>query len=274
MSHLDPEQLALLAMGEPVASEAERAHLASCPACTAEMTQLTHAVVVGRSTMDEADLDTPPARVWGRIHDELGLGEAVVADPLAPAGVASTAEPADDPDALSEGAPDPAAAAAEIAPARPAEAAPDRRRRRSARRLWVLAASLVLVAVVGAGAWVGISSSLAPVSIASASLDAFPSHPTAVGTAEIDESRDGERTLTVTLEGDAESDDYREVWLIRNDGQALISLGVLEGAAGSFPIPAGIDLTEYDLVDISFEPIDGDPNHSGDSIVRGQLSFA
>jgi hypothetical protein len=36
-------------------------------------------------------------------------------------------------------------------------------------------------------------------------------------------------------------------------------------------VPAGIDTGEYDLVDISEEPYDGDPTHSGDSIVRGQL---
>ena len=91
--------------------------------------------------------------------------------------------------------------------------------------------------------------------------------------AEVEQSRDGTRTITVTLEGEAEADDYREVWLIRNDGAALISVGMLEGSSGSFPIPEGVDLAEYDLVDISFEPIDGNPAHSGDSIVRGQLAF-
>ena len=34
----------------------------------------------------------------------------------------------------------------------------------------------------------------------------------------------------------------------------------------------GVDLDEYSIVDISVEPIDGDPAHSGDSIVRGQLT--
>ena len=139
--------------------------------------------------------------------------------------------------------------------------------------LWALAASIALVLVVGAGVWIGFGR-LAPTPIATAALEAFPSHPEAVGTAEVEEARDGTRTLIVTLEGEAQADDYREVWLIRNDGAALISVGVLEGTSGSFPIPDGVDLSEYDLVDISFEPIDGDPAHSGDSIVRGQLEFA
>jgi hypothetical protein len=120
--------------------------------------------------------------------------------------------------------------------------------------------------------WIAVTMN-APTAIAAAVLDAFPDHADAVGTAEVDEDRGGARSLTVTLDGDGESDDYREVWLIRNDGAALISLGVLEGSRGVFSIPAGVDLAEYGLVDISFEPVDGDPAHSGDSIVRGQLSF-
>ena len=82
MSHLDPEQLALIALGEPVASDEERAHLASCRECTAEVAEMTHAVVVARSTMDETQLDAPPARVWDRIAEELALSPAVAANPL------------------------------------------------------------------------------------------------------------------------------------------------------------------------------------------------
>lgn len=261
MSHLDPEQLALVAMGEAVASAEERAHLASCPACTAEVAEMTHAAAVARSTIDEGALEMPSARVWGRIHDELALGQAVVTDPLSATGA---------PD--SESTLDPAAGASPAREASPTAAVG--RPRRGIRSMWVLAASLVLILAVGAGVWAGVSARLAPTVVAAASLDAFPSHPRAEGVAEVDQDRDGRRTLTVTLEGAAESDAYREVWLIRNDGARLISLGVLEGSTGAFPIPEGVDLSEYDLVDISFEPVDGDPAHSGDSIVRGQLESA
>ena len=257
MSHLDPEQLALIALGEPVASDEEREHLSSCPVCAADVTEMTHAAGVARSTMDDPELETPPDRVWDRIADELGLAAApaeAVEDSRLPE------EPVTDAGTL---------AAASVTSTPPAA----HRRRRSARGWWALAASVALVLVVGGGVWIGLGS-LAPTSIASASLAAFPDHPKAVGSAEIDESRDGTRTLTVTLQGASSSADYREVWLIRNDGGALISLGVLDGSKGSFAIPAGVDLSEYDLVDISFEPVDGDPAHSGDSIVRGQLTFA
>ncbi|MGM1018182.1 MAG: anti-sigma factor domain-containing protein [Actinomycetota bacterium] len=262
MSHLDPEQLALLALGEPVASEAERGHLAQCADCAADLAEMTHAAGVARSTVADGELDLPSSRVWESIHEELRLGTAVAQDPMADAAPSS---PGDTSKSTEQ-------ASTETDVQTPTTS-PDRRvrRRRSPRALWTLAASLVLVAAVGTAAWIGISSTLTPVSVAAASLDAFPDHPDAVGTAEVDEDRDGVRTLTVSLEGATTADEYREVWLIRNDGQALISLGVLEDTTGTFAIPAGLDLDEYDLVDISFEPLDGDPAHSGNSIVRGRL---
>ena len=33
----------------------------------------------------------------------------------------------------------------------------------------------------------------------------------------------------------------------------------------------GLDLTEFPLLDISVEPLDGDPTHSGVSVARGDL---
>lgn len=244
MSHLDPEQLALLALGEPVASDRERTHLDQCPACAAEIADLAHAAGVARSTVSDAELEAPPADVWSRIHDELGLPESLSADPLR-------------------------AAAPPVADAPPAPP----NRRRTAARWWVLAAASALVLAVGAGTWTAISAALRPVTVATATLDPFPDHPDAVGSAEVDEDRTGARTLTVSLDGEDGSDDYREVWLIRNDGKALISLGVLDAERGVFAIPENVDLGEYDLVDISFEPVDGDPTHSGNSIVRGTLDF-
>lgn len=253
MSHIDPEQIALIAMGEPIESDQDRAHLANCATCAAELAEMEHAVVVGRSSVAEEVLDVPDDRVWARIHEELSLGTEVLDQAaLAAEDVGETAVASD-------------ADLREVAQPAP--------RRRSTRLLWTLAASTALVVGGGVAVWAGISSSLTPVSIAAAGLDSFPAHPGALGSADIAEDREGDRTLNVTLEGASDSDDYREVWLIRNDGQALISLGVLEGATGSFSIPRGVDLSEYDLVDISFEPVDGDPAHSGDSIVRGQLDF-
>ena len=49
-------------------------------------------------------------------------------------------------------------------------------------------------------------------------------------------------------------------------------LGILSGAEGVFDIPDSLDIGEYPVVDVSDEPYDGDPAHSGDSIVRGRLA--
>ena len=234
MSHLDPDQLALLALGEPVGTDEDRAHLADCAACTAELAEMRHAVSIARSTLDESDIEAPPERVWLRIADELDL----------PASRADV----------------------------PAESPPPVPRRRRARVLWTLAASLVAVAAIGLGVW-ATTLSLRPTEIAAATLSAFPDHAGAAGTADVEETRDGDLRIRVTLDSAPPTDAYREVWLIRNDAAALVSLGILESSSGVFPIPAGIDLTEYSLVDISVEPVDGDPQHSGDSIVRGELHF-
>ena len=71
-------------------------------------------------------------------------------------------------------------------------------------------------------------------------------------------------------EGDDE-DGFREVWLLRPDVSGLVSLRTLTGSSGRFDLPAGLDLDEFSVVDVSLEQFDGDPAHSGDSIVRGAL---
>lgn len=256
MSHLEPEQMTLLALGESVASLADCAHLRACEQCAAELEGFRSTVQVARTAAAEDDaLEAPPARVWHAIHSELGLSGSPDGPVDPPPNVVPLIVPDDDP-----------------APRTPA---PDERPAagRGMRTLWALAAVLVMVAGVGVAGWV-VQSFNAPTQIAAAQLDAFPGHPGATGTADVEEARDGTRTLVVTVGSDTAPDTYREVWLIRNDAGALISLGVLDGDTGSFVIPEGVDLAEYSLVDVSVEPIDGDPAHSGDSIVRGQLSPA
>ncbi|AQY03014.1 MULTISPECIES: anti-sigma factor [Microbacterium] len=270
MSHLDDEKIALIAMGEPVGSDADMQHLVECESCAAEVAEMSRVALVARSSVVEGDLEAPPADVWSRIHGELGLTEVVAADP---ASIAGELEPPPEPEPEPELEPDSEPAAADAG--HPRQRARVRSRRRSSASVWILAASMALVVAIGAGVWIARALTPSSAVIASAELAAFPDHPDAVGQAEVDDDGDGRRTLTVTLEGDELADgDYREVWLIREDGQALISLGVLDDASGTFRVPDGVDLDEYRLVDISFEPVDGDPAHSGDSIVRGELDFA
>lgn len=247
MSHLDPERLALVAVGEAL-TDAEQQHLATCDACSLELAELEHTVAVGRSTVTLGDLETPPERVWDRILDE------VRSEP----GAAASGIPADVPG---------------VSPPAVAENQPDQRRtRRRGRMLFALAASIAAVLVI-AGVW-NLVRTQQPVEIASATLDAFPDHPDAVGTAEVTELSDGERTLTVSIDDFDESDGFREVWLITADASDLVSLGELDGKKGTFVVPADVDLRDFVLVDVSQEPRDGNPAHSGDSIVRGQLEFS
>ena len=61
-----------------------------------------------------------------------------------------------------------------------------------------------------------------------------------------------------------------EVWLIDPETSELQTLGLTDGG-GRLAVPAGIDPAQFALVDVSREPVDGEPAHSGDSIVRGLL---
>jgi anti-sigma factor RsiW len=264
--HLDPDVLTLLAIGEPVATSEENEHLASCERCARELSALTRTVVAGRSTLLLEDLETPPERVWTRISEELGL--AATPEPAdAPTDAAADAPPLTRRDARTR------AAEAEVPVAEPSRPSPAPARRRTGllRGLFVLAASIAVLGV-GIGAWTATRQATV-VELASAELAAFPEHPGAEGSAVVVERGD-ERVLEVTLEADVDPDSNREVWLITEDASAIVSLGILEGRSGEFVVPENIDLREYVLVDVSDEPVDGDPTHSGDSIVRGPLDFA
>lgn len=83
---------------------------------------------------------------------------------------------------------------------------------------------------------------------------------------------DGQQRLRVELVAQPDpGDGYLEVWLLRPDVSGMVTLGVLEGDTAEFVLPAGLDLAEYAVVDISREHMDGDPGHGGDSLVRGQV---
>lgn len=83
---------------------------------------------------------------------------------------------------------------------------------------------------------------------------------------------DGELLLEVDLAGlpPTPSGVVFEVWLIDPETGELQTLGLTEGS-GQLVVPDGIDPARFSVVDVSREPVDGEPAHSGDSIVRGQL---
>ncbi|KUN40716.1 hypothetical protein AQJ30_05010 [Streptomyces longwoodensis] len=78
------------------------------------------------------------------------------------------------------------------------------------------------------------------------------------------------RTLDITVKGLPKTSGYFEVWLMDRSHTKLVSMGVL-GPDGHavLPVPDTIDLKEYSVVDVSVQPYNGKPDHSGDSVVRG-----
>ncbi|MCW2736722.1 anti-sigma factor [Nocardioides sp.] len=80
-------------------------------------------------------------------------------------------------------------------------------------------------------------------------------------------------TLRVSARELGDEDGFHEVWLINVDGTRMVALGVLaEGDTGEFQVPRGLIEEGYRIVDISVEPDDGDPTHSGVSLARGELA--
>lgn len=265
MRHPDPDDLALLALGEDAGPDVA-AHLADCPSCAAEVASLRQVVLVGRSVTAADVPSAPPAHVWERIQAELGLG--AVQEP--PGGAASTPPtPSVPTPALETTAPAPTGGAAvvDLASAR----GTGRRRRLSVGWLAAAAAVGLVFGAVGGAWWAGTRTTEAtPTVLAEANLEPLPGWD-AAGVAVLEEQPDGTRVVVVDVAADLDADGFREVWLLAPDVSGMISLGLLEGTEGRFVVPAGIDVGRFPVVDVSEEPFDGDAAHSGNSIVRGTL---
>lgn len=247
MLHCDPDTLALKSLGEPVGTPDEDAHLAQCEECQAELSALSTVVTIARDG-GPLELAEPSPAVWDRIRTELDLADAAAPESGTPA--------ADD----TEGA--------------PVVSLAEHRERRARPATWLLAAAGIggiVVGGLGAAALVTSSESASTATVA-ASVDLAPL-PTwdASGSAELAVTDDGQQVLTVSVDAESGADGYREVWLIDSNVEGMVSLGILDGSTGEFVVPDGVDVSEYPIVDISQEPFDGDPTHSGDSIVRGQI---
>ena len=245
MSHCDPDVLALAALGEELTAS-DATHLAGCETCAAEVASLRAVVGAGRV---RGPLERPDDRVWERIAAEIAseTTDATTSDPTVPV----AAVPADEP------------AGATVLPLR----AP---RPPSRRIVLVAAASIAFGAVATVGLQALLTDRQPTTQVASAVLEPLPGWDVA-GAAFVDEGPEGLK-LRVEVPDDAGIDGYLEVWLISTDLERLISVGVLTSDTGTFDLPAGLDLADFAVVDVSAEPVDGDPAHSGVSIVRGELT--
>ncbi len=286
MPHLDPEQLSLLALYDDWEDPAGREHLLACPQCAADYAALRRTVEAVKTTPDTSRLSVPGPQVWAGIHRELGLGESVREDPLAAEAPAETRKegraPAATP-APGDAPPSnvvPMPARTEGAPKEPArtegartEGGRDKHARAKATwwqrpGTWLATAAAAVLVVAGA-VW-ALNRPPQPRELAEAQLTPLAKY-SAAGSAKVVADPDGSRSLEVSLNKD-EAKGYQEVWLIAPDLSKLVSLGVMNSTSGTFQVPAGLDLSQYPVVDVSDEPMDGNPAHSTVSIARGTLT--
>lgn len=281
MEHLDAELLSLLALGEPLGTAADADHLASCPKCSEILSDLQYAVHIATLDHEGIELEEPGSQNWTAIHQALGLSPALARDPLSQHTAGSPVppvKPAISPAATVE-APQQLDTEPESAPTPLRPDAKDRKARTQL-RITAAAAGIVLGTAAGwaAAGFLGHTDTPAPTSTQSGStaivlaqtpLTPLPTH-TGSGDAEVRQLPDGTRQLMIRLSNDPIAG-FRGVWVGSADLSKMVSLGVLGNDSGTFTIPAGIDLAQYPIVDISDQPYNGDPAHSADSIARGRL---
>ncbi len=236
MQHCDEEALALLALGEPAAGPADEAHLASCSRCQSDLDQLKAVVHASRQVTPEDSPVQPGPHVWARIAAELELGSS---------------------------GPDSA----------PPPVPPELAKRRRVVPLAVAAALVgILAGVLGTVVVKDHRSSVAAGNVVAETRLAPLDAPQASGTATVRDATSG-RTLSVTVHGlVAPADAFYQVWLADRQTQKMVAVGILDSAdQGTFDVPPGMDLAQFPVVDVSLEPMDGNPAHSSVSVVRGTL---
>jgi hypothetical protein len=239
MDHADPDQLAGLALDPTDGPDDVRDHAATCPECAGLLAAFTG---VRRRTGADA-LVAPPARVRAQVLADVRAGD--LPEPVA--------LPVQDDQPPRRGIP-----------------------------LWLaaVAAALALLAGVGLGRW-GMGGTEAPEAVvppvdtgtvvAAATLTALDSDADRGEASAVQSEDTFSIRVSATELGDGPG--MHEVWLINVDGVRMISIGLLaSGDEGEFAVPMELIDEGYRIVDISVEPDDGDPTHSGVSLARGELA--
>ncbi|GAA2576134.1 hypothetical protein GCM10010435_60270 [Winogradskya consettensis] len=241
MEHLDPDRLVLLALSEDSTEPDESMHLAVCPGCRSDFESLHHVATLAAEGPSLGEQSAAPDRIWQAIESEIAQLNRPVRVPD---------QPGDN------------------------RAFPPATRRRPRRLLApvLAAAAAAVLAVAGTLAVTRTADRQPPDHVAAhATLSPLPEVPPAAhgsatvltdGTIEIDT-----RDLPLTT-------GFHEVWLIDPaDTTRMVALGNLsQDQDALLPVPPGVDLNRYRLVDVSDEPHDGDAAHSGHSLLRGTLT--
>lgn len=255
--HPDPDDLVVrAALGEPLSDE-ERSLLASDPALQAEVDELAAVVALADDPVD----GPAPAHLWDAI-----AAEAFGHPTEQPAGNDPTTDRAASDVA---GVPAPPGPDAQHSSGAQVIAMPSRGWRRLT-TVGLVAAAAVAVGVVVIGPGVLPDDPVEP--IAAATLEPFGDHQVQPASGQVVRTADGHKLLELDLSAlPALEGDFYEVWLLDDRDGRLISLGPVR-PDGTYALPPGVQVGDFPLVDVSIEPPDGDPTHSGNSVLRGPLS--
>lgn len=245
MAHADVDDLAALVIEPADVPDPVRRHVSACSRCSATVEALT----TTRGALGADPLVAPPPDLRARVMAE-ALGR-----PTATASETGTGE-------TPPSAPVPLAS------------------RRRGVPVWLASAAAVLALVAGLG--VGRMSVGAPEAapvepeptgsvLAATSLTALDSD---APRGAVEAVNDADDVVTVSVRATELGDEpgFHEVWLINVDGERMVALGILARSDnGTFEVPRRLLEQGYRIVDISVEPDDGDPTHSGVSLARGEL---
>ena len=223
---------------------------------------------------DDRSLDAPPPDLWGRIAGALDGSEPAlpeltppppdlwdrIADEVKALGGQPEAETPELAPAPETAAPVPPAPPRPVATSAPDSAAPT-------------APVAALVLVVGVAVNLRRNSGTTTEVVAQAVLTGEGLDPggSSTGSARLVQS-DGVWKVDISADDlpPPAPDTFYEAWLLGSTPGELQSLGTLDGD-GKFVVPAGLDMEAYPLVDVSIEPLDGNPAHSTKSVLRGRL---
>ena len=246
-------------------------HLAQCAHCRAEL-EATERVIAALQA--PVSLQQPPPSLWDHISAGLENDDgATIAHPEFSRGGSTPGS-----------APDPARRGAdggedEPAPVHQLDQHRDQQRQNRRAPWWGVFAAAAAGAVIGGAAIAGILGQdteeqeppAAGSPVGGATLEPVEADEFS-GQAEMVAMEDGSMELTLEIVSAPDpAEGYFEVWLRDEEANQLISLGAVTADSTTLQVPAGIDLSQYPVVDVSHEHFDGDPGHSGITLAAGPM---